>query len=85
MTVSDNHSFQKHPFSVAICIFNFNIQQNKQDATNISTNERKTDDIYDGYHCVYLPLSTFLHLHLSPPLLTFFLDLFYHSVFQVST
>lgn len=89
MTVSDNYSFEEHPFCVTICIFDFNIQQNKQGATNINVNEGKTDDIHDGYHCVYLPVPTFLHLlsfclHLlilfPPPS-----NLFYHSLSEMST
>lgn len=73
MTMSDSHSFRRHPFCVTVCMFKFNTQQNKQDATAISTNEGKTDDINDGYHCVCLPLPTFLLLLLfSLPLHTLF-------------
>lgn len=87
MTTSDNHSFRgkkkKHPFCVTICIFNFNIQQNKQDATAISANEGKTDDISDGYHRACLPFLCLLSFR--PPPLTFFfsppsLIHFYQSV-----
>lgn len=52
MTVSDSDAFHRHPFGDAVCIFNLN----KQDATNISANEGKTDD--DGYHYLYLPVSS---------------------------
>ena len=69
MTASDSRSFREHPFCVTICIFNVN----KQDATNISANEGKTNDISDGYRRLYLPLPTFPRLlSFRLPPLTFF-------------
>lgn len=84
MSTSDSCAFEKHPFCLTICIFNFNIQQNKQNPANISANEGKTDDIHDGYHCLPVSANLSSSLIITPLYITFFPSMTFIT-FQVPT